>query len=359
MLTIDDHHRRYPAQRRSRRRGGRLFNAFVLVTLLISALLLALTFLQRDSPSDASPGQLSGDPAATFAVLDVGQGLSAAIVTEDGHGLVYDFGVSRAGAEDVVIPFLDDHDVDRIGYAILSHPHQDHLGGLPALLDAIPVDTYLDPVIETTNQTYLQSLEIIESKGIATGTARQGDSYTLGERVEFEILWPPAELLTDSSGEPEINGNSTVVRATVGDVDILLTGDIEAETEQILAGSYGEDLDTDVLQVAHHGSNDASTGGFLRFTNPEVGIIPVGADNSYGHPHPEVIERLRTREIQIYSSDVDGTVMIQTDGDQYEVTPSRTGQGWATPASWRHWTGSSGTTRAMPWVSSLSTEASN
>jgi competence protein ComEC len=308
-----------PRWRRSRR-----FNLFVGATLLISVALLALVLLQRDNPESSALESLENDPVVTFALLDVGQALSAAMVTEDGYSLVYDFGLTAADSEETIIPFLEDHGISSIDYAVLSHPHQDHLGGLPQLLETMPIDRYIDPALESTNQTYAQSLEMIEELGIEANIARQGDTWTMGEHVEVEILWPQDDLLLDSDGSHRLNDNSTVARIDIGEVSVLLTGDLEREGEDILVETYNNALDVDILQVGHHGSNTSSQTHFLEAVDPTVGLIPVGLDNQYGHPHREVMQRLRENDIQIFRTDVDGTITIQTDGESWEITTSRT-----------------------------------
>jgi competence protein ComEC len=310
----------------ARVRRSRRFNIFVLSTLLISAILIGLVYLQLTDDEPSTTADLDGAPIATFAVLDVGQALSAALVTEDGYSMVYDFGLTIANSTDTIIPFLEDHGAEQIDMAILSHPHQDHLGGLPTLLESIPIDLYIDPALETTNQTYLRSLEMIEEQGIETALARQGDTYTLGEHVNLEILWPADDLLLNPDGTHRLNDNSTVVRVDIGDVSILLTGDVERDGEDILVDTMAGDLDVHILQVGHHGSNTSSHEPFLNATLPSVAIIPAGRDNQYGHPHTEVMQRLRQHQIEIYRTDVDGTVIIQTDGTGWDVSTISPGQ---------------------------------
>lgn len=302
----------------------RRFNLFVAGMLLVSVALLVVVYLQWDSGEPSTSGQLDADPIATFALLDVGQAASAAIVTSDGHSMVYDFGLSAGDTDDTIIPFLEHHGADQIDFAILSHPHQDHLGGLPGLLDVMPPEHYVEPALETTNQTYAQSLEMIEELQPEVTLARQGQTFTLGSNVEMEILWPTDDLLLDSDGNHELNDNSTVVRVDIGDVSILLTGDLEREGENTLVETKGEEIDVDILQVSHHGSNSSSQARFLQAANPAAGFISAGQDNQYGHPHREVMQRLREQEIDIYRTDVDGTITVETDGTTWQITTDRT-----------------------------------
>jgi competence protein ComEC len=324
MRANHSQHRIRHRGRRSPLRRSSRFNLFVLGVMLVSGVLIALSLIGRDDEAASRQGALEGDNLATVAVLDVGQALSVAIVTDDGYSMVYDFGISGANTHEVIIPFLEEHDIDEIDYAILSHPHQDHLGGLPQLLDHMPVAHFIDPVLETTNQTYAHSLERIEQHNIEASIARQGDTYSLGQHVELEILWPVDDLITNSDGTPNLNENSTVVRADIGDVSILLTGDIEREAEHVLTETMVGAIDVDILQAGHHGSNTSSQDYFLDVSTPSLAIISAGLDNQYGHPHTEVMQRLRERDIQVYRTDVDGTVIIQTDGSTWDVSGVRT-----------------------------------
>jgi competence protein ComEC len=310
----------------SRWRRSRRFNLFSLATLLISAVLIGLVYLELDDEQPSTATGLEGEPFVTFALLDVGQALSAALVTEDGYSMVYDFGLTIANTTNTILPFLDDHGINQINLAITSHPHQDHIGGLPTLLESMPIDLYIDPALETTNQTYLRSLEMIEDLGIQATLARQGDTYSLGAHVELEILWPTDELLLNSDGTHRLNDNSTVVRVDIGDVSILLTGDIEQDAENILVDTMAGHLDVDILLAGHHGSNTSSHEPFLNATSPSVALISAGLNNQYGHPHTEVMQRLRENQIEIYRTDVDGTIIIQTDGSDWTITTSQTGQ---------------------------------
>ena len=313
---------RAPGRRRSRR-----FNFFVLATLLVSIVLLGLVYWEyRSDDQQPTAAELDSEPVATLAVLDVGQALSVALVTHDGYSMVYDFGLTIADANETIIPFLDEHDVDELDMAIVSHPHQDHIGGLPTLLESVPVGLYIDPALETTNQTYLRSLEMVEDLEIETSLARQGDTYSLGADVEMGTLWPVDDLLLNADGTLRLNDNSTVIRVDIGDVSILLTGDAEQDAEEILVDTMAGDLDVDILLAGHHGSNTSSHNPFLDATSPSIAIISAGADNQYGHPHSEVMHRLRQHEIDIYRTDVDGTVIIQTDGTGWTVSTTQSGQ---------------------------------
>ena len=122
-----------------------------------------------------------------------------------------------------------------------------------------------------------------------------------------------------SGDEPDSNENSVVVLISFDEIDILVPGDLGYRGEGALVAGYGADLESEILVAGHHGSNSSSTGGFLDAVNAEVAVISAGEDNPYGHPHDEVLQRLRFRDVEIYRTDLDGTIEIRTDGNSYTI----------------------------------------
>lgn len=310
-----------PRGPRARRVKPRLPAWLVVLGLL---LLAALALLARSGwfrgPS-VEPGGGSGQ--TTIAFLDVGQALAVAVVTADGHALLYDAGNSARDVREVIAPFFEARGVTRLDYLLLSHPDQDHVGGMPAVIDAFPIGAFLDPALPSTNLAYLETLERVADRGIPAQRARRGQSFLLGEQVRLEILWPRDPLLQDESGEVTDNDNALVVRVVDGAVTVLLTGDIEAPAEHELVALEGGGLRAPVLQVPHHGSQTSTTPELLEAVRPQIAVISAGAGNPYGHPHAEVVNRLRAAGSAVYRTDVDGTVIIETDGASYRVQVER------------------------------------
>lgn len=261
----------------------------------------------------------------TVAVMDVGQGMCVVVLAPDGTSMVVDAGRSGDRIENIVIPYLRENGVTAIDYLVVTHPDQDHIGGMPRLLDQMPVRNFVDPAIPTTNQTYGHTLERVLEYSVNPILARAGNSLDLGTGIRVDILWPREPFLLDG-GEPDTNDNSTVIQLTMGNVRFLITGDIEQTAEAMIVEAMVNDaLQSDVLVVAHHGSNSSSTAQFLDAVSPSVAVIPVGLDNQYGHPHDEVMQRLRFRGITIHRTDLDGTVELTTNGEQFTVQLDRTG----------------------------------
>lgn len=299
--------------RRASRRLRWVILALALVLLLV-ILALALPSLIGDESGGREPGELT-----RIAFFDVGQGLSVGIITADGRSLLYDMGDREDAVDSVILSFFREHGIERLDYVVSSHPDQDHIGELATVLNRIPVGTYLDPAIENTNRAYLRGLQVVEEKGIPAQRARRGDAFELGERTRVEVLWPEPPFITDSDGEVHDNNNSVVLRVIDGDVRILLTGDIEEEAEEELLALDPSALRADLLQVAHHGSNSSSTMPFLAAVGARTAVISAGADNSYGHPHRETMQRLREAGMTVYRTDVDGTVVFASDGTQIQL----------------------------------------
>lgn len=249
-------------------------------------------------------------PAARLAVhfIDVGQGDSILIRTPDKDVLID--GGERG---DTVLNYLRALGVEKLALVIGTHPHSDHIGGLINVLEEIPVCEVMDPGIVHTSKTYGDYLALIDAKDIAFTTARAGMSRDLGNNAALNIYHP-----VESSGE-HLNNASIVAKLVYGDVSFLFTGDAEADAEAQMLRRSDANLKATVLKVGHHGSGSSTSGSFLALADPEAAVIMVGGDNLYGHPHTEVLNKLKDTGIAVYRTDIDGTVVITTDGKTYGV----------------------------------------
>jgi competence protein ComEC len=296
----------------------------LLVCAVVLLGLLPLDILDEPAtePPDRRGTVASEAPTLTFAVLDIGQGMCVAVIAPDGGTMIIDGGRSMERMEQVVVPWLRERGVEEIDYVVLTHPDQDHVGGLPRLLELMPVNAWVDPVIPTTNQSYGEALQIVADQGIEPIKARRGLTLQLGAEVTATALWP-IDPLEESGGEVETNNNSVTFQITYRDVTFLVPGDLEEAGElALIEMDENNGLQSDVLVTGHHGSKTSSSAEFLDIVQPSVAVIPVGFDNQYGHPHDEVLQRLRFRGITTYRTDLDGTVEIVTDGEQFTVVVS-------------------------------------
>ncbi len=262
--------------------------------------------------SSASPQ--SGNLTVHF--IDVGQGDSI-LVEYDGKTMLIDAGDNNMGY--TVSAFLKEQKISSLDYVVATHPHADHIGGMLTILNQYPVGQFIDSGYPHTSQTYENMLTAIDTKNIPFHVAQRGETIDLASGLEIMVLNPGKERSED------LNENSVVLKITDRDVSFLLMGDAGLEAEEsIMAAGY--DVDADILKVGHHASTSGSGHNFISSVSPEVSIIEVGADNDYGHPHAEILQRLKSLST-IYRTDDHGTITITTDGSTYTLTTKKTAPG--------------------------------
>ncbi|MBK6487911.1 MAG: DNA internalization-related competence protein ComEC/Rec2 [Gemmatimonadetes bacterium] len=257
-------------------------------------------------------------------VLDVGQGDAVAVRTPRGRWLLVDAGGGWRGgdaAASIVWPYLRRFGGD-IVYLVMSHPHLDHIGGVPTLLERAAPDTLWDGGYVSASTAYRDALRAAQAHRRTWRHVAAGDSLSF-DGVAVTVLAPDSAWLA-SLADP--NEGSVVLRLSYGAVSVLLTGDAEAGEEAWLLARYGDALRADVLKVAHHGSATSSTAAFLDAVRPRVALVSVGTDNSYGHPSQEVLQAFDARGAHLLRTDDDGTIVVATNGVDLEVRAN--GEHW-------------------------------
>ena len=281
----------------------------------VAALLTLL--LWQPFPPDVHPGELE------LAVIDVGQGDGLLVIFPDGKRMILDGGGipsfgNRAKSqldvgEDVVAPYLWDRNIRSVDVVTLSHAHDDHIGGLPALVsDFRPRELWTGATPDSPAWRVLR--DRAQRLGVKIMPLLAPQRFAWGG-AQIEILAPFADYVP--AGEPT-NDDSLVMRVRYGKHSFLLCGDAERPIEYRML-SENELQPADVLKVGHHGSHTSSTQAFLDAVRPVFAIVSVGQDNSYGHPHADVIDRLLDHNAVVYRTDLDGLVSIRTDGRRFHV----------------------------------------
>ena len=257
-----------------------------------------------------------------LVVMNVGQGDGILVVTPAGRSMLVDAGpdpdrtLRQLGAN---MPWWR----RSIDVLVLTHPHQDHVGGFPEVLERFRVATILDSGRPYQNPTYDRFLELSRAEpGASYRLARAGQRLDLDQRTTFQVWYPSNADATSPLPEGDINNASVVGLLQIGRFAALLTGDAESPVEELLAArSLLQPID--VLKVGHHGSHSGTSAPFVRALRPAVGLVSVGADNSYGHPAPVTIQTLRAAGVQVLRTDLDGAIAVETDGVSWTVSASR------------------------------------
>lgn len=256
-------------------------------------------------PANAQP--VTGD-GLTVQFLDVGQG-DAALLRSGGETVLIDGGPRSAAAS--LCARLDELGVDRVDYLIATHPHEDHIGGLPEVIETRTVEQCWMPDDVADSQIYTTFLEDLDQYEVSVTVPEVGDGFAFGDCAVTVLA--PIQPASDH------NNNSLVLRVTCGETSFLFTGDMEEPEEEDLLASRS-DLTADVLKVAHHGSAYTSSTQFLQAVAPQLAVISCGAGNSYGHPHTELLQRLEELEIPICRTDLQGEITVHSDGAELTIS---------------------------------------
>jgi competence protein ComEC len=263
------------------------------------------------TPETEPHTQSSASGTLKVHFIDVGQG-DAILIQTPSNNVLIDGGIRG----NTVVDYLKAQGITSLDLVIGTHPHTDHIGGLINVLESIPVKEVIDPGVVHTTKTFEDYLTLIDVKDIKFTEGRAGMVRDFGDGAFMSIVHPA------SSNIANINDNSIVVRLTFDQISFLLTGDVERHgEEQILSRGY--DLKSTVLKVGHHGSHSSTSAAFLNAISPAVAVIMVGEGNSYGHPHSETLLRLANANVDIYRTNINGTVVITTNGQTIEVNPKQ------------------------------------
>lgn len=242
----------------------------------------------------------------TVDVIDVGQG-DAILIREGGKAVLIDGGDVTAG--DQLVKDLAALRVDHLDLVVATHPHADHIGGLPGVLRTFPVGRYMDNGLPHTTAAYAKLMALVDEHAIPYQAAKRGAKIKLSPDATFTVLFPDGVPLTGTRSD--LNANSVVLRLDHGENSFLFVGDAEADTERALVDDGIDPVD--VLKVAHHGSEHSSTAAFLDAVAPRIAVISVGEGNKYGHPDDATLTALEARHVEVYRTDRDGTVRLLSD----------------------------------------------
>lgn len=276
-----------------------------LITLVASLIILFVgcsAVPQVDKPLTNNTAMVSGQLKVHY--IDVGQGDSI-LIQQGSENMLIDTGTNSSAKS--LINYLEAQNIKKIDVLVLTHPHEDHIGGADVVIKEFDIGAIYMPKITSTTETFKDVISAISSKGLKIISPKPGDIIKLGDAVST-ILGPI------SSNDKDLNTYSIVLKLAFGNNKFLFTGDAEASTEKDMINK-GYDLSADILKVGHHGSDTSTSQGFLDKVNPKYAIISVGKENNYGHPHLLTMDKLKIKNIPVYRTDEKGTILVTSDGN--------------------------------------------
>lgn len=260
------------------------------------------------SETTAQSGQetagVSESGSFTVHFIDVGQADSA-LVTCDGHSMLIDGG--NADDSNLVYSVLQRETEGHLDYVVGTHAHEDHIGGLSGAFETDTADVTFCPVTEYDSKAFRNFKTRADERGGGITIPAVGDTFTLGEAS--------VTVVAVNSVPEDTNNTSIVIRIVYGDTSFLFTGDAEQETEEKILES-GQNIESTVLKVGHHGSSTSTSQAFLDAVSPTYAVISCGKDNSYGHPHSETLAKLASAGVEVLRTDELGDIYCTSDGSE-------------------------------------------
>ena len=259
--------------------------------------------LPEDESTD-SRIPLSANSTMEVHFIDVGQGDST-LLKCDGYNMLIDAADSSQGT--AIQLYLQKQNIDTLTTLVLTHPDADHIGGAPTVITKFSIETVYMSDFTKDNKTYDNLLQALSYKNLNWSKPNAGDSFMLGS-AKVTFIAPNATYDTPNNASLGLlieHGNNT----------FLFTGDAEEEAEQDII-SNGINIKADVYHAGHHGSRSSSSENFLDAVSPSFSVISCGEDNSYGHPHAQTLNSFRSRNIQVFRTDEQGTIVATSDGNK-------------------------------------------
>ncbi|MDP2692405.1 MAG: MBL fold metallo-hydrolase [bacterium] len=292
---------------------------FVIISFLVITLVMLLyikfdksTVIKTKISPSILPLNNSSVEYLKLAFLDVGQGDATFVEWPDGEQMLVDCGKDSNVLTGLgeVMPFYDKY----IDYLLVTHPDLDHFGGCIDVIKRFDVGEVIYNGVVGDSDAWSYFWDLVESKKIKYTEINKFNIWDINN-AQIKFLYPDSDISNENIAS---NDGSIVFVMSYGESDILFTGDAEEGLEKYLVENYENDLDVEVLKVAHHGSGGSSGKDFLAYVSPEYSVISVGAGNSYGHPSLRTIKRIERLGGEIFRTDLGGMIRFNIFKDNIE-----------------------------------------
>lgn len=299
----------------AKRKNGRSRNKLLTGILLIALAVCLIIFLSEGGTIAEFFG-IQGESKPMFApvsgqlqinYIDVEQADCILIKAPSGKTMLIDAGEKETQKE--LTEEIRSQGVNTIDILVATHPHADHIGGMQYIVEQFEIGSVYMPKNEHATKTFSNLVDSIADKGLKIHTAKAGGVLDLGPDVTVDILAPVRDDYSNT------NDYSVVIRLVFGETAFLFTGDAEHTAEEDILET-GAVVQATVLKAGHHGSSTSTSEAFLRAVKPDYCVISVGAGNKYNHPEQETLDRLAEYGIEVYRTDLMGTITVQSDGKE-------------------------------------------
>ncbi len=313
------------SSKRRRRIRNKIRKSPIIITLVILLAVVGLLVWQYggfgqepDDPNTEVNTPVTGDEVS-FHVIDVGQGDAILIMTKQGNMLI-DSGDLSAGAREQLDSYLKSKKISGFEYVVFTHTDSDHIGSGDFIIQNYDVKTVIMPDYQATTKVFSRLVDAIEEKSV--DLILIGEDEKTCEQVGYSFMLGPIThtVMAPTEDFKDPNNMSVVLKSVYGETSVLLTGDAEDISEEAMLEKYKKgELDVDILKVGHHGAKTSTIQAFLDKVSPEAAVISCGEGNKYGHPHKDTMDKLTSAKVKIYRTDLDGSVVIKTDGKTYSI----------------------------------------
>lgn len=247
----------------------------------------------------------------TVHFIDVGQGDSIFIELPNNQTMLID--AAEANKSEIISNYIKNLNYSTIDYLVGTHPHSDHIGGLSNIINSFEIKYIYMPKAVSTSKTYENLLLTIANKGLKVKSAKAGLNILDTNDLKIDVIAPNSETYTN------LNNYSAVIKIKYKNKTFLFTGDAETKSENEIT----ENVKADVIKIGHHGSDTSSGESFVNKVKPEYAIISVGNNNKYDHPFNEIITRWENVGAKVYRTDLNGNIVVTSDGNTIEIKTSK------------------------------------